>query len=260
MIYKEIFSKNKNQNFFNDIINKKLLNKSVYEKFYVRGSLLGLKNIQILDNNCALYNFPVQIQPKSYGAKSVKYVEGLSLNASSFFYRNKLNNALKFRLFILNSLKYKGLIDSFYHSLEVLNIFGSSFNSLMVLKPIKGGFSCYSSGFFGFLPRSHGLFLISKTLVPIFNNNHVNSRIQNLASLIFDEVNKKSVFLLRLQFALGKVLVHLPIVKQNNFSLVSKKKVKYVLNDYNFIFLSRQTKTNKITTLYNEKIKKIVKK
>jgi hypothetical protein len=260
MIYKEIFSKNKNQNFLNDTINKKLLNKSIYEKFYIRGSLLGLKNIQILDNNGALYNFPVQIQPKSYNTKTVKYVEGFSLNASSFFYRNKLNNALKFRLFILNSLKYKGLIDSFYNCLEVLNIFGSSFNSLMVLKPIKGGFSCYSSGLFGFLPRSHGLFLISKTLVPIFNNCQVNSKIQNLASLIFDDITKRSVFLLRLQFTLGKVLVYLPIVKQNNFSSISKKKVKYALNDYNFIFLSRQTKPNKITISSNEKIKKIVKK
>mgnify|MGYP003352658252 CR=1 FL=1 len=79
----------KNQNFFNDVINKKLLNKSVFEKFYVRGSLLGLKNIQILDNNCALYNFPVQIQPKFSNTKVLKYVEGFSLNASSFFYRNK---------------------------------------------------------------------------------------------------------------------------------------------------------------------------
>jgi hypothetical protein len=258
MIYKEIFSKN--QNFLNDIINKKFLNKNIYEKFYIRGSLLGLKNIQILDNNSAFYNFPVQNMPKIYSTKTTKCFEGFSLNANSFFYRNKLNNTLKFRSFILNSLKYKNLIDSFYNSLEVLNIWGSPFNSLMVLKPVKGGFSCYSSGFFGFLPRSHGLLLISKTLIPIFNNHEIKSRIQNLSSLIFDNVNKKSVFLLRLQFSLGKVLVHLPVVKQNNFSSISKKRAKYVVNDYNFIFLSRQIKLNKIALLANEKIKKSHKK
>ena len=95
MIYKEIFSKN--QNFLNDIINKKLLNKNIYEKFYIRGSLLGLKNIQILDNNSALYNTSVQNVSKVNGIKTIKYLEGISLNANSFFYRNKLNNTLKFR-------------------------------------------------------------------------------------------------------------------------------------------------------------------
>lgn len=237
MVYKEIFSKN--QNLFNDIIHKKLLNKSIYEKFYVRGSLLGLKNIQVLDNNSALYNFSVQNFTKVNSVKVTKYSEGFSLNANSFFYRNKLNNTLKFRSFILNSLKYRNLIDSFYNSLEVLNLQGSSFNSLMVLKPVKGGFSCYSSGFFGFLPRTHGLFLISKTLVPIFNNRQIVSKFQNLSSLIFDSISKRSIFLLRLQFSLGKVMVHLPVVKQNNFSSVSKKRLKYVVNDYNFIFLFR---------------------
>ena len=86
MIYKEIFSKN--QNFLNDIINKKFLNKNIYEKFYIRGSLLGLKNIQILDNNSAFYNFPVQNMPKIYSTKTTKCFEGFSLNANSFFYRN----------------------------------------------------------------------------------------------------------------------------------------------------------------------------
>ena len=55
-------------------------------------------------------------------------------------------------------------------------------------------------------------------------------------------------------------MVHLPVVKQNNFSFISKKKIKYILNDYNFIFLSKQIKSNKTTLLANEKIKKIIKK
>lgn len=258
MIYKEIFSKN--QKSFNDIINKKLLNKSVYEKFYIRGSLLGLKSIQIVDNNSALYNFPTQSFFRFYGITFIQNLEGLSLTASSFFYRNKLNNTLKFRSFILNLVKYKSLINSFYNSLEILNIRDSSFNSLLVLKPVKGGFSCYSSGFFGFLPRSHGLSLISKTLVPIFNNRKIYIRIQNLASLIFGTINKKATFLLRLQFLLGKVIIYLPIIKQNNFSSISKKKVKYILNDYNFIFLSQQIKSTTASILSNEKIKKVIKK
>ena len=95
MILKNFFSKN--QSFLKEVVVKKILNKSVYEKSYIRGPLTDSKTIQLLDNNTSFYNLSSQNISKIYNKNIYKELEGLSLNTNSFFYKNRLNNNLKFR-------------------------------------------------------------------------------------------------------------------------------------------------------------------
>ena len=53
MVPKKIFSKN--QSFLNEVVIKKILNKNLYEKSYIRGFLMDSKTIQIVDNNATFY-------------------------------------------------------------------------------------------------------------------------------------------------------------------------------------------------------------
>jgi hypothetical protein len=262
MISKKIFSKT--QNLLSSVVTNKMLNKDVFEKSYVRGPLMGSKTIQVLDNNSSFSNISVQNISRIYGNRSSKHFEGISLSTNSFFYKNKLNNSLKFKSYILNSLRYKNLLDSFYNSLKTLEASESKISStLMVLKPIKGGFICYSSGVSGFLPHSHGLFLLIKTIMSITKDKLLTRRLFNLTSLVHNQNSRRIHFPLRLEFLLGKIAVY-PEFKQNNFSLAPLKKKRDFLNDYNFIFLSQKFHEmkpfKKINFSSNAKIKKINKK
>ena len=64
MILKDFFSKN--QSFLKEVVVKKILNKSIYEKSYVRGPLMDSKTIQLLDNNTSFYNLSSQNISKIY--------------------------------------------------------------------------------------------------------------------------------------------------------------------------------------------------
>ena len=262
MISKKIFSKN--QTLLNNVAINKILNKDIFGKSYVRGPLMGSQTIQVLDNNSSFFNISVQNINRIYGNRSGKQIEGGSLSTNSFFYKNKLNNSLKFRSYTLNSLRYKNLLDSFYTSLKTLEVSEEKkSSSLVVLKPIKGGFICYSSGVSGFLPHSHGVFLLIKTMTAISKDKQSERRLLNLSSLVQNQHLKKISFPLRLEFFLGKISIY-PEFKQNNFSLAPIKKKRDFLNDYNFVFLSQKFQEikpfKKINFSLNAKIKKINKK
>ena len=257
MITKNFFSKN--QSFLGEVVVKKILNKNLYEKSYIRGSLMDSKTIQLVDNNATFYNLIPQSVSKFFN-KNVS--EGSSLNAETFFYKNRLNSSLKFRSFMLNSIKYENFIDSFYKSLKTFEVgIKSSYPSLLVLKPVKGGFVCYSSGICGFLPRSHGVYFITKTLMSILEDKQVSNRLSNLRYLLEDSKSLKTSFLMRLEFFLGKVTLYLPASKQDSFFSLSKKRKEAFTNDYNFIFLSQRVQkiklNKKIPLVLNAKIKKI---
>jgi hypothetical protein len=262
MILKKVFSKT--QNLLNSVVVDKSLNKEIYQKSYVRGSLQNSRTIQILDNNSLFSNLAVQNIIRIRGKSFAKQLEGISLDTNSFLYKNKLNSNLKFKSFIFNSLRYKNLLNSFYTSLKILEFSEKRVcNTLLILKPIKGGFTCYSSGVSGFLPRSHGVFLLTKALISALTDKKIGRRVVNLNYLIHEEKMNKIPLLLRLEFALGKIAIY-PEFKQNNFSLTSTKKKRDFLNDYNFIFLSQkfyESKTfKKSNFLLNAKVKKIIKK
>jgi len=262
MISKKIFSKT--QNLLSSVITNKMLNKDVFEKSYVRGPLMGSKTIQVLDNNSSFSNISINNISRVYGNRFSEHLEGVSLGTNSFLYKNKLNNSLKFKSYILNSLRYKNLLDSFYNSLKSLEASESKISTtLMVLKPVKGGFICYSSGISGFLPLSHGLFLLAKTVLSIMKDKLLTRRTFNITSLLQNQNSRSLHFPLRLKFILGKLAIY-PEYKQNNFSSAPLKKKRDFLNDPNFIFLSQKFQEmkslKKIKLPLNAKIKKVNKK
>lgn len=256
MIIKEIFSKD--QNTIRELTIKKILNKNIYQKLYIRSAF---SPVHIIDNNSNLLNLPDHNFLEIYG-KAYSNTEGLSINASSYIYKNKLNGDLRFESFALNARRDKNLLDSFYGSLRTLKQVDAKIpNSLLILKPMKGGFLAYSSGVCGFLPRIHGLYFVALTLILASRTNQIVKRILNLASLVCFQNRSKILHLFRLEFVLGKILLYFPIIKQNNFSQIPHGKRKALVNDYNFVFLSQKVQNYRNNlTKPNEKNKKIINK
>lgn len=256
MIIKEIFSKD--QDIIREITIKKILNKNIYPKSYVRSAF---SPVHIIDNNSNLHNLSNQTFLEIHG-KAYSGTEGLSINANSYIYKNKLNSDLKFESFLLNAKRNRTLLDSFYGSLKGLKQTDvKTPNSLLILRPMKGGFLAYSSGICGFLPRIHGLYFVTLTLILASRTKQFTKQILNLASLICCQSRDKISYLFRLEFILGKIILYFPIIKQNNFSQVSRGKKKDFVNDYNFVFLSQKVQNLKNSlTKSNEKNKKSIKK
>jgi hypothetical protein len=138
---------------------KTILSKHVYNKFVVRSHLMGNKNFRVLDNNSHFYNISTY-DLKKVSVYSKTDERGVSLNANLTEYNNKFNNSLRFKSFDFNNkVKSFSVLNSFKNLLEVVT--NESSSSLIFLNPIKGGFTCYSSGVIGFLPRKQADFLIS---------------------------------------------------------------------------------------------------
>jgi hypothetical protein len=260
MILKTFF--NNKKPLFQDLIIKKSLNNNLYGKFFVRSSLEDSKSIRLIDNNSSFFNVSTNNLLKIIVNPRKTIEDGYSLNAKNFLYKNKQSNALRFRSFISNFTSRNNLLNSVLYSLKSLKPMNENLtNSLIVLKPIKGGFACYSSGIVGFLPRSHGLFFIIRTFFLLIKNLNNKSKLLNLNSIFIDENFNKKFFVFRLPFELGKITIYSRF-KKNNFSLSSRKKKREFLNDYNFVFLSQkiEKKYNKNKSLLDAKTKKITKK
>ena len=256
MILKEVFSKN--QNLLKSVVRKKILSKDTFAKSYIRGSLFNSETINIVDNNNSFSNLSVRNTLRIYGKNFVKQLNGVSLQTNSFFYKNKLNNKLKFRSFVLNFVRYKNLINSFYDSLKMLEVSNKKvLNTLLVLKPKKGGFNCYSSGVHGFLPRSHGLFLFNKALINVFENTREKKRIISFSSLINSAKLRKIPIVLRLNFLLGKVSFY-PKSKRNSFSSTFRRRKRKFLANYNFVFLSQKYKKKNTVIVKNRPKNKLL--
>ena len=244
MIHKKVFSSD--QRLLNDVSINKILNKDIFGKAYIRGSLIDSQIVAILDNNNSFSNISVQNINKMYGNNFGKQIEGTSIQTNLFFYKNKLNNGLKFSSYILNSVRYRDLLDSFYISLGTLRVSKKKKRmSLVILQPIKGGFNCYSSGVSGFLPRSHGIFFLIKTVMSVIKDKRKKRRLFNLNSLIQNQNLKKKIFPLRLEFFFGHILIYSGF-RRKNFSVVPIKRRRRFINESNFVFLSKKVKKQNI--------------
>lgn len=241
------------QSTIDNIVTKKILNKDIYGKYFVRSNLNDLKNIHVLDNNNALFNVPSTTYKSLYQNSSIS--EGSSLNVKNFLYKNNKNNVLRFKSYLSSFIVEKNLLNSFFYSLKSLKNSEQISNSLIVLRPVKGGFSCYSSGIVGFLPRSHGNFFFLRAMFFVLEEEDKITNLKFLSSSL--DFNKK-FFVLRLPFEMGKITIYSRF-KRNNFSLSSRRKKKEFLNDYNFVFLSQriEKKYHNKKILNDAKIKKI---
>jgi hypothetical protein len=125
------------------------INDLFFNKGYIRST--NLSDIKVLDLKSSVS--PV-ISKSTYFLNIKK----------SRFSTTKLRNS-----FILNwvgNLNDIGCFDTnkLYNSIKLVS---STKVSLFIVLPIKGGFICFSSGLFGFMPRKHLKFLLIKTFLEL---------------------------------------------------------------------------------------------
>ena len=218
-----------------DLIANKLLNDIYFSKSY-------LKDVLTTNDNTKLF----------LGDSNLKYVsvykdqkDVISNFGRSFITANKNfkyneYNTLKFSLdFSLLNNKTFPIISSLFtsiHNFVILKNFekASMFNSLLILKSIKGGFICFSDGLFGFLPNSQ--FKLSKKSIQNLFKHFFNKK-KNVDSLFFSQIR---YFFFRFPVFLGKFNIQFIRRKFNSFSVT--KRLKPYRFSFNFIFLVTKPK------------------
>lgn len=247
MILKQIFS-NKYQT-IDTILDKKIFIKNLYGKFLVRSSVLFNSNLNVLDNNHSFFNISSLKLQKFLGVKDLNLL-GNSLVANEFEYKNKLNNLITIKSFLVNnkSIKKNSTISAFYNVLKVTSKEYQS--SLVLLNPKKGGFDCYSSGVLGFMPRRHAVFAFLKTFSYLNKKKIKKESISNFNFLLKKNNFIKNKFLIRLSNWWGKVTLS-PKSKKAKFSNISRRRKKNMLNKTNFVFLTKRN------SLFKNKSKKL---
>jgi hypothetical protein len=234
------------------LLEQKTIN-SLFSKHYVRADILGNTSTQLLDNNNTFINFTTQeLKKKSLHLDTKNINIGRSVALDSFIFKNKRNNTVQLDSFLENrriSIENKLLDLTFWlNSLQKYKIKKRAGCSL--LKPVKGGFFCYSGGVKGFLPRKQTLRAFFRIFFHFFKNAG-SKKLSNLNFLI----NQKHSFyengLFKLPILLGKINLATR-TKYKNFSYIFHKKRTGMknksLNYLNFVFL---------TYLKKQKLKKV---
>ena len=224
------------------LLEQKIIN-SVFSKHYVRADILGNTSTQLLDNNNTFINFTTQELKKKSLHSSTKNIHiGRSVALDSFIFKNKLNNTIQLDFFLENRqifIENKLLDLTFWlNSLQKYKVKKRAGCSL--LKPVKGGFFCYSGGVKGFLPRKQTLRAFFRIFFHFFKNAG-SKKLSNLNFLI----NQKHSFydngLFKLPILLGKINLATR-TKYKNFSYIFHKKRTGTktkpLNYLNFVFLT----------------------
>jgi hypothetical protein len=224
------------------LLEQKTIN-SVFSKHYVRADILGNTSTQLLDNNNTFINFTMQELKKKSLHLDTKHINiGRSVGLDSFIFKNKRNNTVQLDSFLENrqiSIENKLLDLTFWlNSLQKYKVKKRAGCSL--LKPVKGGFFCYSGGVKGFLPRKQTLRAFFRIFFHFFKNAG-SKKLSNLNFLI----NQKHSFydngLFKLPILLGKINLATR-TKYKNFSYIFHKKRTGMknksLNYLNFVFLT----------------------
>jgi hypothetical protein len=209
-----------------NILYNKFLNKNSYEKSFLRSNLIFSENFQILDNNSSFFN--VKKKDNNFS------ICGCFIKTKFFFYKNKNFCLIRFRAIFHNFMNKDNSLFYLYQSLsDFKSVRSNNFNYLVFLKPIKGGFFCFSSGIIGFLPGKQGIFAIKKVMCYFLKIYRVNTLSFLVKKNLFLNVKH---FILRFPFNIGKITVPVKC-KRNNFSLSTRNKKKYFYSKLNFVFL-----------------------
>jgi len=248
MILKKIFSKH---NYITEnYLQNKLLSKNEYSKLYFRNPLSKNETILVSENNSTFDIF-----------NSIKEKKGNSIVSNPFLLKNQRDKTMKLRTFFTRNSKnlyLKEIYDN-YKFLTTKKL-KNKVKSILILKPVKGGFSCFSRGVVGFLPRRHGNMLLKKKIKAFFCNRNRNTKMSHIRFLLRKKNKKRylvdSTFLLRLSFFFAKLKMY-PQYKKNSFA--SSLKPKSIWGEANFVFLSK-FKKNKTKQNKNEKIKTFIRR
>jgi len=234
----------KKKNLTEDFLQNKLLSKIEYNKLYLRNQINKNETISISENNS---NFDIF---------SSKNTIGCSVLLNPFLLKNQQEKTMKLRTFFTKTPKSLCL-EKIYKNYKFLTTKTTKnrIKNVLILKPVKGGFSCFSHGVIGFLPRRHGNMLLKKKIKSFFFNGKRIIKMAHMSFLLRKKRNQvniiDSTFLVRLSFFFAKLKLY-PQYKKNIFTNCLKH--KFFGGEANFVFLSKFkkniTKQNK-----NEKIK-----
>jgi hypothetical protein len=210
-----------------DVFEKKIAVNAVYPKNYIRDSFFFEKKFFLLDNNQCLLHVKT---------KSNKLV-GCSLNLPLLKFRHNLKNSYSFEIFLcFKKTKSGNTSKVLYQNLHRISQ-GSPKKKLpvLILKPIKGGFKCYSFGFLGFIPGSQMTSLLEKNRRFMLEEKGLSL---NEAKFLCSPSYSNSIFFkhraMRLPFFCADVVFY-PTYKTQNFS---RPKAKIYRASLSFVFIS----------------------
>jgi len=215
-----------------DSLKKKLLNLNLYNKSFLMSNSLFKSEKIILINN---YSNESSIIKNNYKSKNII---GSSVNSKYTNFSNNTFDPIRFRLNSLSLNHNTSFLNSLYDS---FNLFFNEQNKLkyfIILKPIKGGFKTYCSGFIGFVPRKHMSFIIDKILTFFFINNFNIKKIVKLKDLLL----KNPFTLFRLPFVEYKFIVYINYFKHKKFVFFKYKRRRRKINNLNVVFLTKISK------------------
>jgi hypothetical protein len=148
MVLKNIYSNNASS--IESVQAKKLFSEKIYNKFFLRSSVRKGKTLKVVDSGSSFFHI------------SSNQFLGSSFYGKCVVYTSQLNKHLKFKHFSAQEpLKKANLLEAFLK-------FPQAKLSMILIKPIKGGFRAYCAGMLGFLPRSHGAKIVrfSRPVLP----------------------------------------------------------------------------------------------
>jgi len=203
---------------------KKVFNIKKYSKNLINNSLL-------FDSNSSIINVTPEMLLESH-----KLLPGYSFLFRDFIFCSRFNSKLVFKSSIKTNqvrssklsyiLKLSLLID-LVNNLETKQL-------LIFLNPKKGGFNCFSSGVFGFLPRSHS------KLIFLEMYSFIKKKLKVFLKFYFDSVLFNTALRppVKLFFSWGSVVFYLSR-KKRKFS--KAKKIKHFFMGLNVVFLRRSS-------------------
>jgi len=202
------------------LIGQKLFNITRYPKSYVRGDLLQNQNLKLLDQYITSTVLESTIV-KNHLNNALINCTGVSINSQRFNFKHVIIDSLQFQksshVFAGSSVM---CLQSFIRSLEHLQQQKNKFSELLLLNPIKGGFCCYFSGLYGFLPKSHAR-LVFKRLARKFKNFTQNLTSLSKIQLFSQKIYFQKCFLFRFPLKGGTFSIR-QVSQRSKF--VSKKK------------------------------------
>ena len=166
-----------------DSSKKKILSTNLYCKYILRVFYKNQNTLKpfTIDNNSTFYLLDLNLKYfKKTFFRSINFNVGYSFALKTFFYKKKIFSSF-FNFYSFNSQK-RSFINYYIEKLYSLK---SKKKSFFLIRVKKGGFICLFNGIKGFLPRSHGIYLIKKIKCILnFKNGSLNDDIFLITKLL----------------------------------------------------------------------------
>lgn len=182
---------NKNQK----IIEKKIFSNIIYPKYLIRKQVNN--EFLFFDNNNNFNSF--------YLPNKTQNLIGFSFLKPRFFFKHNYLHLLTFQSFLNKQVFFSSKFSVlFYQKLKILSKKKTK-KVMYLLKPVKGGFISYFSGFLGFLPRKNQFFSVNKVFkrlkkkLLVFHSN---------SFFLLGYNNLKQYFYINVSFSKIKVTVY----------------------------------------------------